>query len=834
MPHASPPRRQRRSRPLVIALLAGLLAATAGGPAPEARGAKPGRDLLATTTTRLEAGGRASFRALAAENPGRRRGWVPPAPPRVGWERRAPSGGSTGSGTGSGSTATGSTGAGAAAGSTGAGAAAGVASAGTAATRAAATAVFRPVPATGAADAEPPGALEPAASGGPGVIGPAWYGLTDQAVTCGTSRPCVEPASPSVAVSETHVVQAVSEATRITNRNGTGASQASNRSFFGVASWSATALVAEPRVVYDRANGRWIATLFAGTCSGGAVFFAVSTSPDPTGEWDRYRLTFSGRWPDSPTLGISSTLVAVGVNEAAVSCGGGGTPIIGAYRGTRLHVLDLAAVEAGDGLPLVASTDPDPAAFAATPAVAVSPEPAIHALVALDDGSTNRADVGYVAIDGSVAGGLTVRAPVNLTTELGLAKLATPPTPVDAGGLIGVQRNALDLRPTGATWRDGRLLVTSTGRCAVGSTTRPCGRVTELATDPDLGAPTLRQDLRISPTAGFTDTFVPGATYADDGTVWVAYSQAGAGRYVSSWGRRQVPGAPVDAWSQGSVLIAAGRGPYGGTAGAGLNERWGDHVAVVPDPLVAGAAWQANQVADTGGGWTTRVARLGDDVTPPGIGIQRPRIATRVTASATSVKLDIGWTASDAGSGVASVAVERSVDGGDWVPVATAAGTATSARVTVAYGRRYAFRLRATDHAGNPSGWVAGVAFTPVLVGERSSSVSYRGTWTTGRSSSYLGGRDRYTGVARRRSTLTFSGIAAAWVGSTGPTRGRARIYADGTSLGTVGAHASKVHHRQVLAARTYSTSGRHTFRVEVVGTAGHPRIDVDGFVILR
>ena len=228
------------------------------------------------------------------------------------------------------------------------------------------------------------------------------------------------------------------------------------------------------------------------------------------------------------------------------------------------------------------------------------------------------------------------------------------------------------------------------------------------------------------------------------------------------------------------------------------------------------------------------MARLGDDATAPTIAAQRPRFATRVAAGATSVKVDIAWTASDAGSGVASVAVERSVDGGGWTPVGTVAGSATSARVSVAYGRRYAFRVMASDHAQNSSGWVPAGTFTPTLIGERSSAVSYRGTWSTGRSSAYLGGRSRYTGVARRRATLTFTGMAVAWVGSTGPTRGRARVYADGAYQGSYGTHASTSRHRLVLAARTFATAGRHTFRVEVVGTAGHPRIDVDGFVVLR
>lgn len=813
------PRRRRCSRAVAVALLAGLLAVAAGSPTPTALAAKSGRDSLATRTTHLVPVGRASFRALAAEKVAPRDAALP-VPRRVGWERGARPAGRAGTSAVGATTALATT----------ALATTAIQSSTASASDGRTASTLEPA-ATGAAASA---ALEPAASGGPGVIGPAWTGLTDQAVPCGTSRPCVEPASPSIAVSDTHVVQVVSEATRITSRSGGSAKQSTNRSFFGVSSWSSSAFVADPRIVFDRFQGRWIATIFAGTCSAGALFVAVSATADPTGSWDRYHLVYPDRWPDSPTLGVSSSLVAIGVNEREVSCGSRGTPILGRYLGTRLHVIDRSALESGGDAPAVASTDPDRSAFAYTPAVGVTAGDAIHAVVALDDGSETRADLGYVAVDGSVAGGLDVRAPVNLTASLGLAKLATPPTPVDPGGPIGVQGNALDLRPTGATWGNGRLLVTSTGRCAVGSTTRPCGRVTELTTAPDLGPPALRQDLRIGPTAGFTDTFVPGATYADDGSIWVAYSQSGSGRYVSSWGRRQVAGAPTGEWSQGTVMIAAGRGPYGGTAGAGLNERWGDHVAVVPDPLRADAVWQANQLADTGGGWTTRVARLGDDATAPAVAIGRPRFATRVTVSATSVKVDITWSASDPGSGVAGVAIERSIDGGDWTPVAAVAGTATSARVTVAYGRRYAFRVQATDHAANASGWIGGVAFTPALLGEGSSGVSYRGTWKAARSSAHLGGRTKYTGVARRRATLRFTGLAVAWVGSTGPTHGRARVYADGSYQGSYGTHASKTHHRQVLAARTFVASGRHTFRIEVVGTAGHPRIDVDAFVILR
>lgn len=801
MPRPSTPRRPRRRVALAVLLLASLLAAIPGARAPAAQAAGPERTFLATTTGRLVTDGRASVRALARE-----RAAAPPdvsraAPPRVDWQRPLRAG--TGEAV------------------TPVDAPAGMAT--IPATRAAAIAGTPGTPAAAAAETGP----------GPGVVEPAWFGLDDGAVACGTTRPCVEPANPSVAASSTHVVQMVREATRITDRTGGAAVGIPNRAFFAVGAWSPTAVVGDPQVVFDPHDGRWIATLFAGTCTGGAVFLAVSATADPTGAWDRYHLPFHGRWPNGPVLGLSSALVGIGVNETDVSCGAGGAWVVGTYRGTRLHVVDRAALEDGGAAPAVASTDPDPAAFALTPAVGLTAGEPLHAVVALDDGTADRADLGHVVVEGTVAGGLRVAAPVNLTSAAGLAKLADPPAPVDAGGLIGIRRNALDLRPASAAWRPGRLLVGSTGRCVVGGTTRPCARVSELNV-PVGGPPAVRQDLRVAPTAGFTDTFVPGAGYADDGTIWAVYSQAGPGRFVSSWARRQLPGDRPGAWSAGTAMIAAGRGPYGGTAGAGLNHRWGEHVAVARDPADPASVWQANQLADSGGGWTTRVARLGDDATPPTIAGPRPRFVTKVTASTSSVRLDLTWAAGDSGSGVARIVVERSLDGGPWSAVATLGGDVRAYRIAAAYGRRHAFRLVASDHAGNVAEPAAGPAFTPVLVSESSRAVAYGGTWSLARSSSYLGGRTRYTGVARRRATLTFTGLAVAWVASKGPTRGSARVIGDGTLQGTYSTYAGTTRHRQVVTGRTFAAVGRHSYRIEVVGTRGHPRVDVDTFIVLR
>jgi hypothetical protein len=38
---------------------------------------------------------------------------------------------------------------------------------------------------------------------------------------------------------------------------------------------------------------------------------------------------------------------------------------------------------------------------------------------------------------------------------------------------------------------------------------------------------------------------------------------------------------------------------------------------------------------------------------------------------------------------------------------------------------------------------------------------------------------------------------------------------------------------RQMVLARSWSTTRTHTVTITVVGTAGHPRVDIDAFVVL-
>jgi hypothetical protein len=76
--------------------------------------------------------------------------------------------------------------------------------------------------------------------------------------------------------------------------------------------------------------------------------------------------------------------------------------------------------------------------------------------------------------------------------------------------------------------------------------------------------------------------------------------------------------------------------------------------------------------------------------------------------------------------------------------------------------------------------------------------------------------------------------MAMAIVGRRGPTSGKAKVYVDGVLVSTIDLYRSTSQSRVVLFSRAWSTVATHTVRVVVLGTAGRPRVDIDGFAIVR
>ena len=184
------------------------------------------------------------------------------------------------------------------------------------------------------------------------------------------------------------------------------------------------------------------------------------------------------------------------------------------------------------------------------------------------------------------------------------------------------------------------------------------------------------------------------------------------------------------------------------------------------------------------------------------------------------------------GSGVGTYDIGRSVDGGAFSTIAT---------------RRHGEGLRhdrvrqprlpvpgpPSDYAGNVGGWAAASGVRISVKQQTSSSISFERLVDR---QQRLVPEDtvKYSKTAGASATATFTGKGIAFVSTRGPARGSAKIYIDGTLATTVSLNRSTVSYRYVAFQRSWSTSGKHTIKIVVSGTSGHPRVDVDAFEVLE
>ncbi len=127
---------------------------------------------------------------------------------------------------------------------------------------------------------------------------------------------------------------------------------------------------------------------------------------------------------------------------------------------------------------------------------------------------------------------------------------------------------------------------------------------------------------------------------------------------------------------------------------------------------------------------------------------------------------------------------------------------------------------------------VAPVAPSPRSYSERSTSISYRGTWPSATHAGYAGGAVRYATRAGATATFTFSGSSVTWYGPVGPTRGRARVSVDGKLVRTVDLRSSSFTARKAVFSQTWTAAAKHTLVIEVVGTARHPYVAIDELAV--
>ncbi len=201
--------------------------------------------------------------------------------------------------------------------------------------------------------------------------------------------------------------------------------------------------------------------------------------------------------------------------------------------------------------------------------------------------------------------------------------------------------------------------------------------------------------------------------------------------------------------------------------------------------------------------------------------------------SSTSAVVRVGWpAASDDRTGIGAYSVAQRAGAADWTTVVTTTGARTADR-TLRLATAWGLRVRARDGAGNWGAWTSGTTITPVRYQDTSSLVRYGGTWHGFTTANASGGHERYATHKGAWVSFRFTGRAFALVAPKGASRGSAKLYVDGHYVSTVSLHRTTWTPRIVIAARSWSASGSHTVKLVVVGTAGHPRVDVDAFLVI-
>jgi hypothetical protein len=215
-----------------------------------------------------------------------------------------------------------------------------------------------------------------------------------------------------------------------------------------------------------------------------------------------------------------------------------------------------------------------------------------------------------------------------------------------------------------------------------------------------------------------------------------------------------------------------------------------------------------------------------DDTSPTAsvTGVHLP--ASGTVGPAGSVSLDVTWTTADDLSGVASGSLEML--NGSWNSVDT--GTGGKSSVPVA-GNTASFRVVATDVVGNPPTTSAESGpWTITRVQE--GGASYLKAWSA-LPSTQNWGSVRFSKTVNATASFGFTGTDVSWVSTRSPKRGKAKVFIDGVLQTTVDLFASSLQTRRIVFTATGLSAGPHTLKIQVVGTIGRPRVDVDGIIAL-
>lgn len=242
-------------------------------------------------------------------------------------------------------------------------------------------------------------------------------------------------------------------------------------------------------------------------------------------------------------------------------------------------------------------------------------------------------------------------------------------------------------------------------------------------------------------------------------------------------------------------------------------------------PITIRATWGTSPTHETDATVTLRVDRH-----PPTIGTFSATLLDNVQlGNAQPVKLS--WSGNDPGGTVVRYEIQRQISSSGWTSFSVSPANGTSSIRLVALKADYAFRVRAVDAVGNVSDWKV----LNVRVGQRDSgnaSIAYSSgnSWTTRQNHHASGGSFRLSRTPGAFAALGFNGRGVAWVASTGPGRGTAKVSIDGIVVATLDLGAAEPTFERVVWASGVLSPGHHTVLIKVVSG----RVDLDAILLLK
>jgi hypothetical protein len=235
----------------------------------------------------------------------------------------------------------------------------------------------------------------------------------------------------------------------------------------------------------------------------------------------------------------------------------------------------------------------------------------------------------------------------------------------------------------------------------------------------------------------------------------------------------------------------------------------------------------------TNGAFSGRTVLAAPDRIAPTAGRPLVRLVPGTILGST-VNAYVYWPYGDkGGSGIARFRVDMRTNAGTWTRVNSTTTTANITRtLNTGTATTYQFRVQALDNAGNGSAWYEGPVLKLPVLQETDAGMKFTPLWRVARPTGASGGSTKYATATNAVLEHTFRGRGYALVAPMGPQQGSVNLSVDGQFVRTISLYSPTYRPRVVVYSTAWNSWATHTVSLVTLGTAGHPRVDIDAAVL--